>query len=265
MHHPYPGTMLRRGRADPEAVRRVQRRLKALGYGPFPQLGSFDAATEAAVRMFQAQHVDSSGAPLTVDGRIGPFTWGALFPAPPSPAPPTATSSLALHALAVAASQIGVREQPEGSNSGPEVDRYLTSVGVAPRVGPAANRAWCGAFVYWCYQMAAQSLTLPNPLVRTGGVLRHWNDARTHAAARRYRKARALEDASFIRPGFIFIYDFGRGLGHTGLIERIDNGRMITIEGNIADGATPGREGVGVFRTDRRKLTDKLLVGFLEY
>src|SRR5688500_8893542 len=99
MHHPYPGTMLRRGRAEPEAVRRVQRRLKALGYGPFPQLGAFDAATESAVRLFQAQHVDSSGAPLTIDGRVGPFTWDALFPAPRSPAPTTTSSSLAFQAL----------------------------------------------------------------------------------------------------------------------------------------------------------------------
>jgi hypothetical protein len=263
--HTYPGTMLRRGRADAEATRRVQRRLKALGYGPFPQLGVFDAATESAVRLFQAQHVDSTGAALTIDGRIGPFTWGALFPAAPSPAPTSASSSLALHALAVAAAQIGVREQPEGSNSGPEVDRYLASVGVAPRVGPAANRAWCAAFVYWCFQTAARSLAVTNPVVKTGGVLRHWNEASTHDAVRRHRKARALEDPSFVRPGFIFVYDFGRGLGHTGLIERIDNGRMITVEGNIAEGATPGREGVGVFRTDRRKITDKLLVGFLEY
>ena len=261
----FPGVILKRGRSAPKAVSAVQRRLKALGYGPFPRAGVFDEATEAAIRLFQAQHVDQTGIPLKVDGQIGPFTWSALFPEPPAPAATNRSSALALQALAIASSQIGVREQPEGSNSGPEVDRYLTSVGVAPRVGPAANRAWCAAFVYWCFQNAARSLTVPNPLIKTGGVLKHWEGARTEGPAKLHRKARAIEDAAFIRPGFIFIYDFGRGLGHTGMVERVDGGRLVTIEGNIADGASPGREGVGVFRTDRRKVTDKMLVGFLEY
>ncbi|MGH8175579.1 MAG: CHAP domain-containing protein [Steroidobacter sp.] len=261
----YPGVILRRGHSDAAAVRAVQRRLKVIGYGPFPRAGVFDAATEASIRLFQAQHVDSLGIPLKVDGRIGPFTWGALFPTPSSPAPTGASSSLSLQALAVAASQIGVREQPEGSNSGPQVDRYLASVGVTPRVGPAANRAWCAAFVYWCYQTASRSLGAVNPVVKTGGVLRHWDLARANASAKRHRKQQAIQDPGLVKPGFVFVYDFGRGLGHTGIVERLDNGRLITIEGNIDDAKTPGREGVGVFRTERRKITDKLLVGFVEY
>lgn len=261
----YPGTPIRPGHRDAAVVQSIQRRLKQLGYGPFPKAGAFDAATEAAVRLFQAQHVDALGMPLKVDGKVGPFTWAALFPAPPKPPPAPTSSSLCMQALAIATSQIGVLEQPPGSNSGPQVDRYLARVGVKPGVGPAANRAWCAAFAYWCFDTAAQSLNIANPLSRTGGVLKHWAMAKTNPAAKLYRKSQMTVDPARIKPGFIFIYDFGRGLGHTGIVERVETGRLITIEGNINDGSVPGREGVGVFRTNRRKITDQRLVGFIEY
>lgn len=261
----FPGTVIRAGHKDAAVVQSIQRRLKQLGYGPFPKAGVFDGDTESAVRLFQAQHVDQVGMPLKVDGKIGAFTWAALFPTPPRPMPALSGSSLGLQALAVATSQIGVLEQPPGSNSGPQVDRYLSSVGVKPGVGPAANRAWCAAFAYWCFNTAAQSLGLGNPVVKTGGVLKHWAEAKANPAATLHRKGQAMADLSRIKPGFIFIYDFGKGLGHTGIVERMEAGRLITIEGNINDGSVPGREGVGVFRTNRRKITDQRLVGFIEY
>jgi hypothetical protein len=256
---------MRRGQADAAATLAIQRRLKAMGYGPFPSSGVFDEATESAVRLFQSQHVDQVGVPLKVDGKVGSFTWAALFPTPPKPPDVTNSSALALQALAVASSQIGVLEQPPGSNSGPQVDKYLSSVGVKPGVGAAANRAWCAAFAYWCFNSAAQSLTVTNPVSRTGGVLRHWELAKANPAATLHSRSRAASDPARVRPGFIFVYDFGRGLGHTGIVERVEAGRLITVEGNINDGSIPGREGVGVFRTNRRKITDRQLVGFIEY
>jgi hypothetical protein len=261
----YPGTIVRRGHADPAATQAIQRRLKAMGYGPFPRSGIFDEATESAVRLFQSQHVDQVGVPLKVDGKVGSFTWSALFPAPPKPAAVNTSSSIALQALAVASSQIGVLEQPPGSNSGPQVDKYLSSVGVKPGVGPVANRAWCAAFAYWCFNSAAQSLSVANPVSKTGGVLRHWELAKTNPAATLHSRSSAVSNPARIRPGFIFVYDFGKGLGHTGIVERVEAGRLITVEGNINDGSIPGREGVGVFRTNRRKITDQRLVGFIEY
>src|SRR4051812_20824490 len=66
-------------------------------------------------------------------------------------APPSSASSLATPApsipeavLAVAKSQLGVQEHPRGSNSGPEVDRYLDFVHTRP------GEPWCAAAVSWC-------------------------------------------------------------------------------------------------------------------
>ena len=37
------------------------------------------------------------------------------------------------------------------------------------------------------------------------------------------------------RLGMIFTMDFGGGAGHTGLVESVDGGRLVTIEGNTND------------------------------
>ena len=56
-----------------DAVRRLQRRLKELGYYNGSSDGSFGDATEAAVMAFQLQNN------LTVDGKAGPATQRALY------------------------------------------------------------------------------------------------------------------------------------------------------------------------------------------
>lgn len=74
--------MLRVGSRGGDVVR-LQQQLAALGFSPGPTDGIFGAQTSAAVRAFQSSHH------LTVDGIVGPQTWGALdgaaAPAPPSP------------------------------------------------------------------------------------------------------------------------------------------------------------------------------------
>jgi len=54
------------------AVRGVQRRLIAAGFGPDEIDGRFEAQTEAAVRAFQKEHE------VDVDGIVGPVTWKHL-------------------------------------------------------------------------------------------------------------------------------------------------------------------------------------------
>ncbi len=131
-------------------------------------------------------------------------------------------------ALKIATSQIGVTEIPKGSNRGPEVEIYLKSVGLG------GGYSWCMAFVYYC---VAQT-KLSNPLKKTGGVLAQWN------AKPELRKITP-------EPGDIFIMDYGKGLGHTGFVEKVMPGGMIqTIEGNTnADGS---REGFAVCRRTRK-------------
>jgi len=133
--------------------------------------------------------------------------------------------------LQVAITQLDIKEEPIGSNWGKDVKKYLNSVGIN---FPAS---WCAAFVYWCFKTADPA----TKLTKTGGVLNMWN--KTPLANRHSTPA----------VGDIFILDYGKGLGHTGIVERVENGMIWTIEGNTND--TGAREGFEVCR--RRRVASK--------
>jgi hypothetical protein len=152
--------------------------------------------------------------------------------------------SLKAEALKTAITQVGVEEKPKGSNSGKEVNEYLKSVGLNP------GFSWCAAFVYWCFNKAALGLKISNPLIKTGGVLAHWNQA-----DKKYRVTTSPE------PGDIFIMDFSKGLGHTGIVESVTASHINTIEGNASDN-NGGREGYIVTKKSRAKTSIK---GYLRY
>jgi len=244
---------------DRASVRAVQQRLNEVGCGPLSVDGRFDRVTRAAVQLFQARTVDGQGQALKVDGVVGPLTWAALFgeqAVPPIAGQPV--SVLVQACLSAAASQVGVMEDPPGSNRGPQVDQYLRSVGVNPSTG---SYPWCAAFVYWSFERAAARVGAANPVVRTAGVLNHWNKA-GESGARRILPEELLDDFSLLKPGLIFIMSTGGGKGHTGLVEDFRDDRLITIEGNTN---LPGdREGVGVFRRTGRKISD-INKGFISY
>ncbi|WP_395974261.1 CHAP domain-containing protein [Chryseobacterium cucumeris] len=145
-------------------------------------------------------------------------------------------------ALLVAASQMGQSEKPPGSNWGEPVKSYLGSVGIN---FPAA---WCMAFVYWCFNEAAKGLNVKNPAIKTGGVLAAWN------------KADKTIKSSTPAIGSVFIMDFGKGQGHTGLVEKFDSQYIYTIEGNTNDAGS--REGIKVCRKKRLRSGIK---GYLNY
>jgi len=130
--------------------------------------------------------------------------------------------------LNIAISQIGKEEVPRGSNWGDDVAKYLKSVGIN---FPAS---WCMAFVYWCCKESN-----PNTyLVRTGGVLNQW------------RRIDPKYKRVFPAVGDIFIQDHGKGLGHTGFVEKVVKENIHTIEGNTND--TGIREGYEVCRRIRK-------------
>ncbi len=254
---PYPGRVVKRGESDPHVVLALQQRLNAMGCGPVAETGRFSADTLNAVKRFQARFPDIDGQPLKVDGVAGPLTWAALFGAP-EPAPMPVHASIATAALAIARTQVGVREEPAGSNRGPEVDQYLRAAGLSPGAG---SFAWCAAFVYWCFNEAAQSAGRPNPVPRTAGVLAHWNKA-GERGIRRISPGRAAAQPDLVQPGQVFIMDYGGGVGHTGFVAEVVAGKLVTIEGNTNDGGS--REGIGVFARQGRKI-NSINKGFLDY
>jgi len=255
--HSFPGRVVQLGDAD-RAVLAVQRRLNQLGCGPVDEDGVFGPQTIEAVKLFQARFADLDGEPHKVDGMVGAVTWGSLFGRPAVAALVHAGSPLLRTALEIAASQVGKMEVPPGSNRGPDVDRYLVAVGLDPSKD---SYAWCAAFLYWCFREAAKKTGVKNPIARTPGVLDHWTKA-GEAGAARITAAKAHMHEDLVRPGHIFVMDTGGGTGHSGLIEEVSAGKLVTIEGNTNDAGD--RNGIGVFRRTRRRIRD-INVGFIDY
>lgn len=168
------------------------------------------------------------------------FATKAIEPAPAKPATKANKMTLQQRALEVAKTQLGAAEKPLGSNWGKPVQDYLKSVGIN---FPAS---WCMAFVYWCFEQAKDDT---NPLIKTGGVLAHWNKAD--------KKYRVVGEP---QAGDIFIMNYGRGLGHTGIVEKADKTFVYTIEGNTNDSGS--REGIEVCHKQRPK---SKIVGYLRY
>lgn len=251
----YPNHIIKKGDEDRDAVLAIQQLLNDRNCGPIAVNGSFDEATFIAVKLFQTRNTDLTGTPLRADGKVGPITWSAMFGADQVPSSTEAGSALALEALQVAAAQIGVCEEPPGSNRGPMVDEYLRAVGLNPE---GQHYSWCAAFVYWCFNQAAHSTGVVNPLVKTAGCIDHWN----RAACPRIPKQTALNNPALIKPGYVFIIDHGGGNGHTGIVESTAAGLLTTIEGNTNPELSSN--GYGVFRLNRRKIAD-ITKGFLAY
>lgn len=152
--------------------------------------------------------------------------------------------TLAENSLEIALSQEGVCEEPKGSNGGPEVTQYLRAVGLN------AGFAWCMAFVYWCVNKAAADMLIPNPLIKTAGVLRQWTDC----------KLRKLpKTSSGVKPGDIFILRFANGMGHCGFVYKINDGIIYTIEGNTNEDGS--REG---FEVAKRARPVSSIYGFIQ-
>ncbi len=255
----YPGHDLSIGVKDTASIREIQRRLNEIGCGPVSVGGSFDSQTRTAVQLFQARSVDAHGQSLKRDGIVGLLTWRALFGLHTLPSIANLpVSELVKNSLSVAATQIGVMEEPPGSNRGPRVDEYLRAVGLDPSKD---SYPWCAAFVYWSFAQAAARLGTANSVIRTAGVLDHWNKA-GQAGVTRLLPDEIIDDFSLLKPGLIFVISTGGGKGHLGIVEDFRDDRLITIEGNTN---LPGdREGVGVFRRTGRKLTE-INKGFISY
>jgi len=259
---PYPGRLLKIGDFDAVSVTKIQQRLNAVGCGPITENGFFDVETKNAIKLFQIRYPDIEGHSLVVDGILGILTWASLFGAESVSSYTTAPSDLTLAAINVAITQIGVLEDPLGSNRGPIVDQYQQAIGLNLEYGKPGY-AWCVAFTYYCYQQAAAEIGLScNPHIKTAGALDHWNKSKTKLGITRISRIQATADPILIRPGALFIIDYGSGLGHTGIVTEINQGRLVTIEGNTNPGAPSN--GIGVFKRSSRKISE-INRGFIDY
>ena len=242
----YPLRIITIGEQDAAIVIAIQGRLNHLGFGPITEDGVFGRTTKSAIKAYQNRVFYRFSDPLEMDGKVGLKTWKGLFEVRI-----VAPSLLLSQVIDTARKEIGNGEDPPGSNSGPRVAAYLKSVGLAP------GYPWCAAFVFWCFQQACAGLLKPNPLVRTGACMQHWQ--RTKGVKITYEDAH--ENFQLIEPGAIFIIGRGFGRGHTGIVTGIDGREIHTIEGNT--NAFHSANGGGVFEL-KRLLLD-INVGFIKY
>jgi len=237
------------GDKDSSIVKRIQIRLNLKGVGPIPEDGDFGMKTLQAIKTFQSSHLDKNGNPLIVDGKVGPLTWVCLFEVPISM--DIATTPLLTEVLKVARKEIGVKEVPPGSNSGPRVGEYLKSVNLNP------GYAWCAAFVFWCFKQASTNLNCVNPVLKTASCMVHWQKTK----GQKITMVEAIKNPQLVSPGDIFIISRKGGKRHTGIVTGINNGYIQTIEGN--SNAFHSAEGEGVVALQRK--IDTITAGFIKY
>lgn len=124
---------------------------------------------------------------------------------------------LATASMNYASTQLGIHEEPKGSNSGPEVDAYLAYVGLKP------GAAWCAAFVSYCINQASINNQIDTTFKKSASAL-HLATNNPTLVMDRYRDPIA---------NCIGIIDEGGGKGHTFFIPFVDNqNNAHTIEGN---------------------------------
>jgi len=137
-----------------------------------------------------------------------------------------------------ALANLGVHEDPPGSNRGKYVDTYNTFVG-AP-----LGSAWCCSFLLFRLYHAAEELKLKTDVLKTGSVQQLFKWAEKEG--RVYKQPVA---------GDVFVLWFNnlRRYAHTGLIVDviIEKGlvKILTVEGNTS--ATGSREGTLVAKKTR--------------
>ena len=134
-------------------------------------------------------------------------------------------------ALAAAQSQVGVSEQPPGSNDGPQIAEYRTAT-AGSGVGP-----WCAYFTSWAAAQAGVPLGEAGQGVGSVSALYAWAQ----------RTGRATPAAPGVRPnpGDLIVW----GGRHIGIVESVDaDGSIHTIEGNSSNAVsrrTYGPDGGG--------------------
>ena len=120
-----------------------------------------------------------------------------------------------MRTLAVAQSQLGVTEQPPGSNDGPQIATYRSAV-----AGAYAGAPWCAYFVSWCAAQAGAPIGEGGSGLGSVAGITSWAQA-----TGRFTTQPA--------PGELILF----GTEHVGIVESVaPDGTITTIEGNTSNG-----------------------------
>jgi hypothetical protein len=118
-------------------------------------------------------------------------------------------------ALQVAETQVGVTEQPPGSNDGPQIAQYRTAT-----QGAYAGAPWCAYFVSWCAAQAGAPIGSQGQGLGSVAEITDW--ARS--------TGRLTQTPA---PGELILF----GTEHVGIVKSVNpDGSLTTVEGNASDG-----------------------------
>lgn len=131
---------------------------------------------------------------------------------------------------------LGVKEDPPGSNRGERIDLYMPEW--------VRGGSWCAGFVCWVLKESLGEV--PTGRFRAG-VHALKKDAEEVGLWR--GKGEYLPS-----PGDVFIMDMGRGTGHCGFVLGVGVSSFETVEGNSGDR----------IRAGIRNYSDSRIIGFIE-
>ena len=196
----------------------------------------------------------SAPEPLKVKPALEPAQIDVRPVTMPEPIP----TSLMMDSLQIARGQVGVREVPPDSNRGPDVERYLASVGRGP------GDSWCAAFCYWCILQAWRNRhegwtpeegSPPAPFPRTAWTheVLLWGSG----VPGRLITPTEIAEGKTLPAGAAFLmwgsvnWGTGQGVRHIGFVDNYDalSQEVHSIEGNTNTAGS--REGGGVYRLTR--------------
>ena len=122
--------------------------------------------------------------------------------------------------ISTAAGQIGAAESPRGSNN------ILFNTAYYGREVSGSAYPWCMVFVWWCFRQAGLShLFYDGGRTASCTALMRWAKAR----------GRWIKDGYQAGDVILFQFDADAYADHVGILERLDNGKLVCIEGNTND------------------------------
>lgn len=123
-------------------------------------------------------------------------------------------SAAGLRALAAATAEIGVQEEPPGSNDGARIAAYRAAV-----QGSAPGVPWCAYFVSWAAAQAGVPIGEEGQGYGAVEQVHDWAE----------RTGRLLPAGTPPQPGDLILF----GGEHIGIVESVGaNGALTTVEGN---------------------------------
>ena len=129
-----------------------------------------------------------------------------------------AGNSPAARMVALAQAEVGVAEQPPGSNNSPRIAQYRSATAGAPGPGP-----WCAYFVSWLARQAGVPVGDQGQGFGSVDALYAW--------AQKSGRAIPTSSGQSPRAGDLIVWD-----EHIGIVESVlPDGRIQTIEGNSSD------------------------------